>query len=61
MHEVMMHDNVVSTSLVPRSHAVFIASFHCLQYKIIIYMYTMSAALGLEMRLATFAVNRASA
>ena len=24
MHEVMMHDNVVSTSLVPRSHAAFI-------------------------------------
>ena len=30
MHEVMMHENVVSTSLVSRSHAVFIASFHCL-------------------------------
>ena len=29
----MMHDNVVSTSLVLRSHATFIASSHCLQCK----------------------------
>ena len=60
VHEVMMHDNVVSTSLVSRSHAAFIASFHCLQCKIIICMYPMNAASGLRMRLATFAIFRAS-
>ena len=30
IHEVMMHDKVVSTSLALRSHAAFIASFHAL-------------------------------
>ena len=60
IHEVMMHDNVVSTSLVLRSRAAFIASLHCLQCKTNLCMYPMNAASGLGMRLATFAVNRAS-
>ena len=60
IHEVTMHENVVSTSLVPGSHAAFIASLHYLQCKTNFCMYSMNAASGLGMRLATFAVNRAS-
>ena len=48
IHEVMMHENVVSTSLVLRSHAAFIASFHCLQCKINICMYPMNAVQAWE-------------
>ena len=59
IHEVMMHENVVSTSLVLRSHAAFIASFHFIAYSAK-QIYPMNAASGLGMRLATFAVNRAS-
>ena len=47
----MMHDNVVSTSLVLRSPATFIASSYCLQCKKKYNKHPMNADSGLGMRL----------